>query len=252
MSPVCVVGMHRSGTSMVTRLLSQCGLYLGPPEQLLHANAANPEGHFEHEPINALNDEVLRRLGGDWDAPPRPVMWILRRHRLVPLRAQARDVIRVLDDGHLWGWKDPRNSLTLPFWLRVVPRLTVVVCARAPTPTAESLVVRNAMSFEGALLLWEHYNRRILATAPRRRTVVTWYDSYFVDPEREIERVARAVGLCPSPEAIAQAVATVKPELRHHTASTACRLPPRVERCQARLLAFAEGQSDQPANVRPV
>jgi hypothetical protein len=45
---ICVVGMHRSGTSMITHLLHSCGLYLGPADRLLKAEKTNPLGHFEH------------------------------------------------------------------------------------------------------------------------------------------------------------------------------------------------------------
>ena len=31
---ICIAGMHRSGTSMITRLLNLCGLYLGPKTEL--------------------------------------------------------------------------------------------------------------------------------------------------------------------------------------------------------------------------
>ena len=37
----CIIGMHRSGTSMVVRLLNLCGLDLGPPEQFMPPNYAS-------------------------------------------------------------------------------------------------------------------------------------------------------------------------------------------------------------------
>jgi hypothetical protein len=237
---------------MVVRALAECGLYLGPTDQLLHANVANPEGHFEHLPIVALNDEILRRLGGDWDLPPRPLMWSLRGHRLRALEADARNVLATLSARDVWGWKDPRNSLTLPFWRRLEPELTVVVCGRDPIAAARSLARRNAMPLGDALELWHHYNRRILVTAPRARTVVTWYDTYFADPEREIERVSRAVGLTPTAEDVARAAATVRPELRHHAAGDEFRLSRRIRRCYGQLRELAASQTDQPANASPV
>ena len=64
---VCIAGMHRSGTSMVARILSECGVYLGEPTELLPPAPDNVAGPFEHKEFLQLNDEVLanarRRVG---------------------------------------------------------------------------------------------------------------------------------------------------------------------------------------------
>ena len=62
--PVAIAGMHRSGTSMVARLLQQCGLDLGPTDQLLPPRPDNPEGFWEHAAFVALNDDILTAAGG--------------------------------------------------------------------------------------------------------------------------------------------------------------------------------------------
>lgn len=63
---VCVLGMHRSGTSLITRVLNLLGVYLGPEEHLITANADNPKGFWEHDLFKRRNDEILERLGGTW------------------------------------------------------------------------------------------------------------------------------------------------------------------------------------------
>ncbi len=52
---------------MLTRLLRDCGLYLGPKHELMPAQADNPDGFWEHLGFVALNDELLSELGGAWD-----------------------------------------------------------------------------------------------------------------------------------------------------------------------------------------
>ena len=69
--PVCIIGMHRSGTSMVANLLRRHGLSLGPDECLLGANESNQAGHFEHAGFVEINEALLKQLGGSWDNPPR-------------------------------------------------------------------------------------------------------------------------------------------------------------------------------------
>src|SRR5688500_16148544 len=68
--PVCVAGMHRSGTSMVAKMLHLCGLYLGDDRDLMPATPDNPDGYWEHARFVELNDEILNALGGGWDYVP--------------------------------------------------------------------------------------------------------------------------------------------------------------------------------------
>ena len=67
---VCIVGMHRSGTSMVTRLLNLCGLDLGAEQDLLGPDRGNPLGHFEHKGFKGLDESLLAHFGGSTDNPP--------------------------------------------------------------------------------------------------------------------------------------------------------------------------------------
>ncbi len=107
---------------MVTRLLHTCGLYLGPQSELMPAQADNPEGFWEHLGFVALNDELLNELGGAWDLPPRADE-NFTNPRLDPLRMKARLLVEGFNSVSVWGWKDPRNSLTLPFWQDLLPGL---------------------------------------------------------------------------------------------------------------------------------
>jgi hypothetical protein len=233
---VCVAGMHRSGTSMVARILSECGVYLGESEELLPPAPDNVAGPFEHREFVRLNDEVLATLGGAWDVvPPRYAVW--RRRRLAPLRERALELVDRMRPHAPWGWKDPRTSLTLPFWLDVVPDLRLVVCVRDVVAVAHSLLVRDHSSELFGMRLWAAYNRRLLATAPRGRTVVTRYETYFEDPQREIGRLAAFLGLQAGRDTIGRAAATVQRSLRHHRVDYApSGLPRSVARCRRAVL----------------
>jgi hypothetical protein len=74
---ICIAGAHRSGTSMLTRLLHRCGLFLSPKNALMPPRADNPDGFWEHLGFVALNDELLspcalmnnRRQSGRYAAP---------------------------------------------------------------------------------------------------------------------------------------------------------------------------------------
>ena len=179
---------------MVTRLLHACGLYLGPKNELMPAQADNPDGFWEHLGFVALNDELLNELGGAWDLPPKSDE-DFAHVRLDPLRMKARLLIERFNSECLWGWKDPRNSLTLPFWQDLVPGIKTLVTVRNPLEVAHSMKERNGTSYSFGLRLWEIYNQRLLETASEQNRLITHYDSFFEDAETELQRIANFIGL---------------------------------------------------------
>ena len=69
--PFCVIGMHRSGTSLVANLLGAGGVYLGEPKELMPASVDNRRGYWENLRFVEMNDRILRDVGASWDLPPR-------------------------------------------------------------------------------------------------------------------------------------------------------------------------------------
>lgn len=216
---ICIAGMHRSGTSMIARVLNQCGLSLGPADKLLPANENNQDGYWEHRDFFRLNKAILRAFHGGWDFPPTlPAGWE-NDYRLTAIEHDARQLLGDFSGERLWGWKDPRNSLTLPFWKRLVPDLKVVVSVRNPLDVAASLKRRGSSSEAFAYNLWLRYDEAIAASIPGTDHIYTNYDSFFADPQTEIIRLARWCGLEPSAEVTALAAASVRRDLKHHAHS---------------------------------
>ena len=197
---------------MVTRLLHRCGLELGPESDLMPPQADNPEGFWEHLRFVALNEELLNELGGAWDLPPNADENFTHA-RLDPLRMKARLLIERFDSTRVWGWKDPRNSLTLPFWQDLLHGLKTLIVVRNPLEVAYSMRERNGTSFSLGLRLWEIYNRRLLERATEQQRLITHYDLFFNDAETELRRIAEFTGL---PHAgVHNAAALVKKRRRH-------------------------------------
>ena len=205
---------------MVARLLQKCGLYLGPQEEL-GFDVFNGEPHWENVRFVALNEKILNRLGGSWDNPPAlPAGWE-RKPEVESLAVPAMRLIAMLSrDNPVWGWKDPRNSLTVPFWRRLIPELTVVICVRNPLETSRSLHVRGDSIAIGPFQLWLAYYRALIAVLPPQRRVITHYESYFKNPAAELLRVANAIDLKVSSARINDACAGVADSLRHHRANS--------------------------------
>ena len=198
---------------MLTRLLHACGLYLGPKNELMPAQADNPDGFWEHLEFVALNDELLSQLGGAWDLPPKSDESFAHT-RLDPSRMKARLLIERFNSAGLWGWKDPRNSLTLPFWQHLLPGMKTLIMVRNPLEVAHSMKERNGTSYSFGLRLWEIYNRRLIEAASEQDRLITHYDLFFENAGAELRRIAHFTGLHDSE---VQKVAALVTKRRRHT-----------------------------------
>jgi len=187
--PVCIGGMHRSGTSMVAKLLHGCGLYLGLEQDLMPPASYNPGGFWENLKFVEINETILNEFGGAWDCPPpMPDGWELQEE-VLDQGARAEALLQEFTGHEPWGWKDPRNSLTLPFWMALVPDIKSVVCVRNPLEVALSLHRRNGVSYAFGIRLWQTYYERILEASSVKDRILTRYDAYFQDPRAELRRV---------------------------------------------------------------
>lgn len=162
-SPIIVIGMHRSGTALVSGLLEGLGAFMGWKKE------TNEEALF----FLRLNEWILREAGASWDRPE-PVQMLLENSQLRRLAADyARALLRsprVLDYlgwarylryrsperlPTAWGWKDPRTTFTLPLWLDLFPGSRVVHVYRHGVDVARSLEAREERFLAQTKALWE-------------------------------------------------------------------------------------------------
>jgi hypothetical protein len=145
--PVAIAGMHRSGTSLVAKVLCRGGLYFGKEEDIVGPADDNPDGFWENRKFVELSDEILSALGGGWDHLPELTEPWEDRDAVARLRTTARLLLGEFKGREPWGWKDPRNSVLLPFWQALIEELRVVICVRNPLEVALSLHGRNSLSY---------------------------------------------------------------------------------------------------------
>ena len=62
---ILVLGMHRSGTSAITRVLNLLGADL--PRNLLGSRPGNDSGHWESTDLLAIHEDILLSAGSAWD-----------------------------------------------------------------------------------------------------------------------------------------------------------------------------------------
>ena len=156
-----ITGMHRSGTSLVTAWLQSAGLDIG--ENLLEANYSNAKGFFENTDFLAFHRRILSSIGLE------PTGWTLQDKIAVPDEYidQAKQLIKDnTSETKAWGWKEPRTSLFLDFWSKLLPDAKFLFIYRAPWEVVDSLYRRGDKLFskspELAVEIWANYNQHIL------------------------------------------------------------------------------------------
>ena len=114
-----------------------------------------------------------------------------------------------------WGWKDPRTTLTLPFWRRVVSALRLVLVIRNPVDVAHSLATRHGWSIQSGMVLWKQYMDIAFRHSIGIPMFVTFYDDYFQDPMCEIQRLLDFCGLRIKMDE-SKFLETIQQDQRHH------------------------------------
>ena len=144
---VLVLGMHRSGTSLVAGLLQGMGINMG--DELITADRFNPYGYYEDTDFFHLNREILRAAGGNWAEPPGAREILAVGRWFGPEMSNLVDYKRTRARGD-WGWKDPRTCLTAELWLAHLQgdEVRLVHVDRDPDAVVGSLMRRQAVAIE--------------------------------------------------------------------------------------------------------
>ncbi|MBS3735241.1 MAG: hypothetical protein KGY99_10005 [Phycisphaerae bacterium] len=218
---VCILGMHRSGTSVVAMSLGRLGVDLGPERELMPASYDNPGGFFELSGVVSLNERIFEALGRSWDATAAmPERWWTRR-QMRPLLLEAGVLVdRFFSDRPLWGWKDPRTCLTLPLWQQALAdrgcELSYVIVCRNPLDIAASLERRNGFAAAKSLGMYVSYTLHALGYTQNAPRVLVSYERFLADPAGQLRRLAERLGLgAPDEETVADVIARVDPALAH-------------------------------------
>lgn len=158
--PVIIIGMHRSGTSLITKMLADCGMLIGYQK----------DHNFESTFFQKANSWILQQCGGDWDHPS-SINGLLQNDEIK--RAAIKHLLNAVQSPLVvsycgiknylfrgfpysmdspWGWKDPRNTFTLPLWVELFPNAKVIHIARHGIDVAYSLQKRSQISIKNNMV----------------------------------------------------------------------------------------------------
>lgn len=177
-----VLGMHRSGTSMVTRILNLLGASLGPEEYIVAPDAKNPAGYWERADVFGINEELLRAAGKSWDRPDGFDPASVPAEAIQLFHERARAIVANLNPFTPWVMKDPRLCILFPLWRPMLERPLCLVACRNPIDVAHSLRARDGIPLHRGLALWELYTRSALAATMDVPRLLVSYDAILADP----------------------------------------------------------------------
>ena len=253
-SPIIVIGMHRSGTSMLTRFLEQAGLFMGARKN------TNDEAIF----FENLNTWILREANATWDNPynfqftndyfNKKMIEVLRKQLSGYRRIQFVGKSKMFKYGSLteldfpWGWKDPKNTFTVDLWSKIFPEARILHIHRNPVDVAASLsfrekeheknfklnskralkekVIKGRVSYvislrvkqiEEGLKLWEDYVGEALRLKPayHDRWLDIGYEIFLDSPIKEFMKVAEFAGLSVNEAQVEHLCSMVNPERKY-------------------------------------
>ncbi len=160
---IIITGMHRSGTSFLSRALNLSGLFLGKLDSIfsigLESNPDNPQGHWENNEFLKFADVCLEKNSGSWKNIPEKIILDDQTAEQISKNISELTSFPSLAS----GFKDPRMCVLFDSWKKLFPSNTVIVAIfRHPNKVAESLKIRNNFSYEKSIKLWKIYNEQLL------------------------------------------------------------------------------------------
>jgi glycosyltransferase involved in cell wall biosynthesis len=218
---IFVLGMHRSGNSLVTRILNLLGCAL--PGDLPGAYESNPAAHWECLTAIEINDGLLSALGRSWDdVRPLPVDWMQRPEADVA-RLQIRAFLEwEFSSVDLWLVNDPRLCRLAPLWLEVAEEIgvdiRVIIPVRHPRDVACSLARSEGKASSQSQYLWRQYLLEAEESTRKQVRVMMHFDDLVSDWVAQTDRIAARLGIALplKPGEVASRIANlIDPELAH-------------------------------------
>ena len=193
-----VLGMHRSGTSALTRLLSLAGAQL--PMRLAGAGEGNLAGHWEPERLVHYHDRLLGEIASAWHDWTRIDSTRLGPGRREAVKADLKEIVsHDFDGAPLFVLKDPRICRFAPLVIEALSEAEIdvapVVPVRNPLEVMASLEKRSSIwpkthTRADAALLWlRHVLDAEAATRGMRRAFIS-YEGLLSDWRGQLTRIA--------------------------------------------------------------
>jgi len=184
---IVVLGVHRSGTSVLTRLVNMIGCYVGTEGSTVGFHDENLKGYWERHDVMALNDDILAHYDCRWDDL---LQWDANSTNPLPevLEHRIKQIIHELDHHRPWVIKDPRLCQTFKHWKEHLEVPQVVIAWRDPIEVALSLHKRG-ISYQHALAIWEHCTLGIFRSTAELHPLIVKHEDLLKTPYAVTQKI---------------------------------------------------------------
>lgn len=181
-----VLGMHKSGTTLVARTLHESGIIMG---QEFSPSANYSDSKYEAKWPQLINDEIL--------GASRDLLSLHVTSNLLPNGAISKDIQNRMSEGiakmdtayENWGFKDPRAALTYQYWKEVLPPHKVIVIYRNPVEVWRRYSKVNRRWFSRlAFEVWADYNNNILESLPEDNVLFLEFEG-LLSHDKEMKKL---------------------------------------------------------------
>lgn len=189
-----ILGMHRSGTSLVAKILHEMGFYFGEDSELMSAKVENPTGFWERHDVMDLNDRILTKVDASWVKVSGLVEMDISKEVGNEFDEEIKAIVESLElKSKKWCIKDPRLCLTWPVWKTYLEEPILVLVFRHPGEVGISLHTRNKFPQEFGQSLWHYYNTSIWLSLNKTPFLLVNYDELVKNPKNEIDRLYQEI-----------------------------------------------------------
>ncbi|MCB0508743.1 MAG: sulfotransferase [Bacteroidetes bacterium] len=243
--PIIILGMHRSGTTMITKLLENLGLFVGAEKEV------NNEALFFWEINNWIFDlhtataEKPYNMRYKNPAGEKVILETLehyiqsgRRKQYLGSFASKYKSIKQLD--FPYGWKDPKNTFTIDYWKHIFPNPKIIHIYRNPIDSVSSYIERDLemknkfewnwkkklkrhflisknfhqnfrlTNIEEGYNLWEEYVEKALSLQREFPDYLSIkYEDFLANPKNQIQALLAFCALQPKPEKIEEEIKNI-------------------------------------------
>lgn len=150
-----ILGMHKSGTTLVSQILHHSGVNM--VDELDESVSYDSGNKYERQSVMQLNKEILGMESDEvihLPAPAEVTAGAGQRLRAAEIVGNCR---RRYDD---WGFKDPRTCLTYPIWAEALPEHKIIAIYRDPAQLGKHFISpRLLRRYRAPTTTWRYLNR---------------------------------------------------------------------------------------------
>jgi hypothetical protein len=255
---IIVLGMARSGTSLLTEVIHRCGAAVGDPLDLKRADAQNPQGYWEYQPLRLFNQELLASVGASEEFPPADQTLLRLRASESPYRDRALALLATMQlVNRAWVWKDPLLPTVLGFWEKLWGNALYIIAVRNPVDMALSHQkwlgdIRFTVPASLLFTYWQYLMCSALDhTEGTDRKLFVQYEELVAHPYDQCRRLydflnTHGAGGEAGDASLAWMIQAIDPALRHNRASIPFAESPEARPEQKRLYRLLQEKVKNP------